>query len=75
MVEASSALFAFPKEEPASEPTEAGAILLTSRPCLERLYLPVGAGGGGGGGGGAPPQQAERPSVAAAKATNVRYLT
>jgi hypothetical protein len=67
-------LLAFPKEEPASELTEAGAILLTSRPCLEGLYLPVGAGGGGGGGAGAGPQQAETPSIAAAKATNVRYL-
>ena len=74
MVEASSALFAFPKEAPASELPEAGAILLTSRPCLERLYLPVGAGGGGGGASFGP-QQAETPSVAAAKATNVRYLT
>ena len=36
---------ALPTETPASEPTEAGVILLRSRP-----YLPVGAGGGGGGG-------------------------
>ena len=41
-------------------------------PYLEKVYLPVGAGGGGGGGGGA--QQAETPSVAAAKATKVKYL-
>jgi len=46
MVEAKAASFlAFPTEAPASEPTEAGVILLRSRP-----YLPVGAGGGGGGG-------------------------
>ena len=70
MVEAKAASFlAFPTEAPASEPTEAGVILLRSRP-----YLPVGAGGGGGGGAFSP-QQAETPSVAAAKATEVKYFT
>jgi hypothetical protein len=48
-------------------------VRLRPRPYLEMIYFPVGAGGGGGGGGGA--QQAETPSVAAAKATRVKYLT
>ena|SRR5438105_2209195 len=63
---------AFPTEEPASEPTEAGVILLRSRPYLVR---PVGGAGGGGGGAFSPKQQAESPSVAAAKATKVKYFT
>jgi len=67
---------AFPTENPASEPTEAGVILLRSKPYLWTVYLPVGAGGGGGGGGAfSPQQQAETPSVAAAKATKVKYFT
>ena len=36
--------------------------------------MPVGGGGGGGGGAGGA-QHAEIPSVAAAKATKVKYLT
>jgi hypothetical protein len=59
---------AFPREEPASEPTEAGIILLRSRPYLVKA-------GGGAGGGAFSPQQAETPSVAAAKATKAKYFT
>jgi hypothetical protein len=66
-------LKAFPKEAPASEPTEAGVFLLRSRPYLERVSLPVGAGGGGGGA--FSHQQAETPSVAAVKAAKTKYLT
>jgi hypothetical protein len=40
----------------------------------DSFYLPVG-GGGGGGGGAAFSQHAEIPSVIAAKATKVKYLT
>jgi hypothetical protein len=64
---------AFPTGKPASDPTEAGVMLVGSRPYLT-ASLPVGAGGGGGGGGGLG-QQAERPSAAAAKATKVQYFT
>jgi hypothetical protein len=67
-------LKASPKEAPASELTEAGVLLLLrSRPYLERLSLPVGAGGGGGGA--FSHQQAETPSVAAVKAAKTKYLT
>jgi hypothetical protein len=60
-------------EKPASESTEAGLI---NPARFVRPYLPVGAGGGGGAGGGVvPPQQPENPSVAAAKATRVKYFT
>ena len=61
---------AFPTKKPASEPSEAGIILLRSRP-----YLPVGAGVAVPAAGLFSPQQAETPSVAAAKATKVKYFT
>jgi hypothetical protein len=65
-------LFGISNKAPTSESTEAGAILLGSKPYWT-ASLPVGGGGGGGGGGGA--QHAEIPSAAAAKATKVKYLT
>jgi len=47
---------------------------LGSRPYLETAALPVG-GAGAGGGGFSPGQQLETPSVAAAKATKLKYFT
>jgi hypothetical protein len=60
------------EKTPASEPTEAGVMLLASSHYLERVSLP--AGGGGGGGAFSVKQQPETPSVTAAIATKARYV-
>jgi hypothetical protein len=74
----SSELSSFPipkrKTRLRSQPEAGYSLPKRSKPYLEIVSLPVGAGGGVDGGG-AFSQQAETPNVAAARAAKTKYLT